>query len=142
MIQLSRPTILAAGLGGALWTAKVAGLVATDGSFGALEGIAFLGGLAALVGACVLLALDLGRRLRGFARAAATVLATVGLVVASVAIENVGVGLIGGAYTGGNVAIEDEGGILLCGLAWLTVAAVGARHRDGARTRTAAPAVP
>lgn len=141
MLNLTRPTIIAAGLGGALWTVKVLGIIATDGSFGTLEDVTFLGGLAALFAACLLVAVDVSRRLRGLARAAATVAAAIGLLAATVALEALGVSVVGGLYDGGNVGIEDEAGILLAGLAWLALALTATRSGASPRTRTAVPAV-
>jgi len=132
MLKPSPPTILAAGLGGALWTVKATGLMATAGDIGIAEPIAYLAGIAALLAACVLLAVDLARPLKGVARAAATALGAVALLAATVAIEAAGNGLIGGAYTGGNVAIEDEGGILLVGLAWLAITLLLSRRSSRA----------
>lgn len=131
MHKLTRRSLIAAGLGGALWTIKALVITANDGSFGLLESIFFLGGLAALLTAAVLIAIDLARGLTGVPRVAATLAMAVVLVAATVALEALGKTVIGGPYDGGNLGLEEESGILLAGLVWLTVAAVAARARTG-----------
>lgn len=115
---MSRITIAAAGLGGLCWTVKVITLVAgTD----ALEAPLFIGGLVLLVAAAVLV----GRDLRWWL-APLAIAGTIGL-------EALGITVVGGLYDGGNAAIEEEGGILLAGLAWLLVSfrAAAARAAGG-----------
>lgn len=51
---------------------------------------------------------------------------TVALIAVTLALEAIGKGIAGGLYEGGNIGLEDESGILLAGLAWLTFAAVTA----------------
>ena len=140
MLSLSRPAIAAAGLGGALWTVKALVITANDGSFSPLEDAVFLGGLAALTTAAVLVAWSLTRRLRPPARVAATIAGTIALVAATIAIETLGKALVGGLATGDNLGLEEEGGILLAGVVWTTLAIVAARageRRSGARAVTA-----
>jgi hypothetical protein len=140
MLSLNRPAIIAAGLGGFLWAAKGLVITLNDGSFDPLESFFFLGGLFCLLAACVLVSASLSRRLRPVARVAATIGGTFALIAATLAIEAVGVRVIGAIASGDNLGLEKEGGILLCGIAWMTLAAVGARsleRRPAARAVTA-----
>lgn len=128
MLSLNRPTIAFAGLGGLLWTVKATVITLNDGSFQPLEGVFFLGGLVALLVAAALVAHALTRRLGGPVRAAATVIATIGLLAATVLLEQVGVAAVSSVASGDNVGLEEEGGILLCGIAWLALAAAATRR--------------
>ena len=135
MLTLDRPALTAAATGGVLWTVKSAVITARDGGFDPFESVFFLGGLVAIVAACVLVARCATRRLQGAGRVAATAGVAVGLVLLTGLCETLGKGLIGGPYDGGNVGIEEESGILLAGLFWLSIAgaAVGARRAHPAR---------
>lgn len=143
MLSLTRPARIAAATGGLLWTAKAAIITARDGSFDPLESVMFLGGLAALLAAAVLVAHALTRGLSGAGRVAATVAGAIGLVALTVAIEQAGNSVVGGAYDGGNLGVEDESGILLAGLFWLAVGVASAlRARRPAGSRSAAVPAP
>jgi hypothetical protein len=135
MNSLSRITILAAGLGGLLWTVKALTITANDGSFDPLESFFFIGGLLSLVAAAVLLGVDVTRRLRGVRRAGAAILAAIGAIAATLLLEGLGKSAIAGIASGNNVGLEEEGGILCCGLAWLALAtwsAIGRRSAEPA----------
>ena len=67
-----------------------------------------------------------GTRLRGVARLGATLAGAVALVGATLVLETLGKAVVGLA-PGDNLGLEEEGGILVCGLAWLTFALVAAR---------------
>ena len=138
--SLSRPAILAAGLGGALWTVKALVITANDGSFDPLEGVFFIGGLLALLAACVLVALSLARRQRGARRVAIAVAGPLVLVAATLVLESAGKELVAALAPGDNVGLEEEGGILTCGLAWLTLAVVAARGKQAPQPNTVAVA--
>ena len=135
MIDLTRSATIAAGLGGALWTAKVLAIIAVDGSAGVFEEVTFLGGLLAIVVATVLVAAVLARRFHGVARVALTVAGAVALFAATVLLESVGHTAVAALGDGTNQGVEEEGGILACGLAWMAVAATSLRAR-----RTPVPA--
>ena len=128
MFSLPRPALLAAGLGGLLWTVKALVITANDGSFDPLEGWFFIGGLLALLTATVLVGAHLTRRLRLAARIPATLAAALALVAATLLLESLGKTIVAAVATGDNVGLEEEGGILTCGLAWLTLALVAARR--------------
>jgi hypothetical protein len=125
MLTLSRSATIAAATGGLLWTVKVAVITARDGSFDPLESWVFIPGLLALLAAAVLVAVDMSRHLRGVARIAAAVVGALALVAATLALEGIGKSLVAGLSNGTNIGLEEEGGILFAGLAWLAVA--GAR---------------
>ena len=137
MTSLTRTGLLAAALGGGLWTAKALIITANDGSFDPLEGVFFLGGLAAVLTAAVLLAIALTARAGGVGRVVAAAAATVGLVAATLLVESAGKSLVAGLASGDNLGLEEEGGILLCGLAWLAVGVIGLRRRRSAVARPA-----
>jgi hypothetical protein len=122
MLTLTRIASTVAGLGGLLWTVKALVITARDGSFDPLEGVAFIGGLLALVAACVLVAPLLTARLRGPLRVVATAGAALGLVAATFAVTVAGQALVAAIAPGSNLGLEEEGGILLAGVAWLIVA--------------------
>jgi hypothetical protein len=122
MKSLSRLTILAAGLGGLLWTIKALVITANDGSFDPLEGVFFIGGLLALLGAAMLIGVDVTRRLGGVRRAGAVIAVAAGAVGASLVLEGLGKNAVAALASGDNVGLEQEGGILCCGLAWLALA--------------------
>ena len=126
MLSLSRITLLAARLGGALWTAKALVITARDDSFGTLESIAFVGGLAMLLAAAVLVGRDIGAQRRGIARVALTIAVTVALVAATFVFTELTQPVVRALAPGDNLGLEQEGGILLAGLAWLAIAAAGA----------------
>jgi hypothetical protein len=132
MNTLSRLTILAAGLGGLLWTVKALVITANDGSFDPLENVFFIGGLLSLVAASVLLGLDVTRRVGGIRRAGAAIAVAVAAVVASIVIEALGKSAVAAVASGSNVGLEQEGGILCCGLAWLALAVWSASGRRSA----------
>ena len=49
-------------------------------------------------------------------------------------IESVGKELVAAIASGSNVGLEEEGGILFCGLAWMALAGASLRaHRPGVR---------
>jgi hypothetical protein len=123
MNSLSRITILAAGLGGLLWTVKALVITANDGSFDPLEGVFFIGGLLSLLAASVLLGVDVTRRLRGVRRIGAVIAAAAFAVALSLVLEGLGKSAVAALASGDNVGLEEEGGILCCGLAWLALAA-------------------
>jgi hypothetical protein len=127
MFNLPRHTTLIAGLGGLLWTVKALVITARDGSFDPLEGVFFIGGLLLLTIAAVLVASHVaGRRFRGIARVILTVGGAVALIAGTLLIESIGKALIGLA-PGDNLGLEEEGGILACGLAWLALAIAARR---------------
>ena len=94
MNSLRRPTILAAGLGGLLWTVKALVITANDGYFDPLESFVFIAGLLSLNAAAVLLGIDVTRRLGGIRRAAAALAAAVAAVAASLLLETFGKGAV------------------------------------------------
>jgi hypothetical protein len=132
MNSLSRITILAAGLGGLLWTVKALTITANDGSFDPLENVFFIGGLLSLLAASVLLAVDVSRGLRGIRRAGAAIAAAVAAVAATLVLEGLGKSAVSALASGSNLGLEEEGGILCCGLAWLALAAWSAIGRRSA----------
>jgi hypothetical protein len=138
MNKLSRITILAAGLGGLLWTVKALVITANDGSFDPLESVFFIGGLLSLVAAAVLIGLDVTRRLAGIRRAGAVIGAAVAVVAASLVLEGLGKNAVAALASGSNLGLEQEGGILVCGLAWLALAAWAASHHRSAEVAPAA----
>jgi len=138
MLTLTRSAHTAAGLGGLLWTVKALVITARDGSFEPLEGFVFVGGLLALTTAAVLYALCLSRRFRGLARVAATVGGALGLVAATLVAEAIGLLVIGGLASGDNIGLEQEGGILLAGVAWMTIAVARHRREAGSQVGRAA----
>jgi hypothetical protein len=127
MSILTRTAQLAAGLGGLLWTVKAIVITARDGSFDPLEGFVFIGGLLAIVLGAVLFAVLFARRYRGIARVAATAGGAVALVLATSVLMAIGVTVVGGIAPGDNLGLEEEGGILVVGLAWLAVTVVASR---------------
>jgi hypothetical protein len=131
MNSITRPALIAAGIGGLLWTAKAVIITVNDGSFDPLESFFFIGGLLALVAAAVLVGAHLTRRLRLAARIPATVAAALGLVVATLLLESLGKSVIAAIARGDNLGLEEEGGILACGLAWLALAVAALRGRAG-----------
>jgi hypothetical protein len=122
MFSLARLTSTVAAIGGLLWTVKAVVITARDGSFDPLESFVFIGGLLALLAASVLAAMLVTARFRGAARAAAAAGAAVGLVAVTLALTEVGQVLVASVAPGGNLGLEEEGGILLAGLTWLFVA--------------------
>jgi hypothetical protein len=138
MNTLSRITIVAAGLGGLLWSVKALGIIANDGSFDPLENVFFIGGLLSLLAASVLLGMDVTRGLRGIRRAGAAIGAAVTAVAATLVLEGLGKSAVAALATGSNLGLEEEGGILCCGLAWLALAvwsAIGRRSAEALAAR-------
>jgi hypothetical protein len=127
MFTLIRTAQLAAGLGGLLWTAKALVIAVRDGSFEPLESAVFIGGLLGILIGAVLFAIVFARRYRGVARVAAATGAVAALVLATSLVERIGVTHVGGVAPGGNLGLEQEGGILLVGLAWLAVVTASRR---------------
>ena len=121
MHKLSSLTIAVAALGGALWVVKTAVITATDGSFGTLESVCFVGGLLLIVLACVLAAWDLAGRKTplGVAAAAGTAIGLFALTSLVLAAGQSGVAAIA---PGDNLGLEEEGGVFLAGALWLALA--------------------
>lgn len=122
MSSLTRLAPIVAGLGGTLWTVKAVVITVNDGSFDPVEGGVFIGGLLALLVASIVVALTLTASRRGLARAAMTAGAAIALVAGTLLLTSVGQALVGAVAPGDNLGLEEEGGILLAGLAWLTYA--------------------
>jgi hypothetical protein len=83
-----------------------------------------------MLAACVLLGVDVTRRLGGIRRAGAVLVAAVAAVAASLVLEGLGKSAVTALASGSNLGLEQEGGILCCGLAWLALAiwaAIGRR---------------
>ena len=134
MHSLPRHTALIAALGGLLWTVKALAIAANDGSVDPVESVLFIGGLACLLAGSVLVSLHLSRRLGGIARVAGIVAGTAALIAVTVLLETLGKGVVAGLAMGDNLGFEEEGGILVAGLAWLTLGGVAL-----ARARRAVP---
>jgi hypothetical protein len=132
MLTLSRSTIIVAALGGLCWTVKAAVITATDGGFAPVEGMLFVGGLVLLTVAAVLVARDLVRT-RGATGALMVAGVAAALVLATTLVMERVQPLIRGLASGGNLGLEQEGGVLVAGVLWLAVAVAAAR-------RSAAPA--
>ena len=77
----------------------------------------------------MLLGIDVTCRLGGIRRAAAALVAAVAAVAATLPLETLGKGAVAALAPGSNLGLEQEGGILFCGLAWLTLAARSAIER-------------
>ena len=129
MIHLSRPALLAAGIGGLAWTVKALVITARDDSFGVLEAVLFVGGLAALVAAAVLIGWHVARGRSVVVRVLLTAATAFVLCTLSFLFSEVTQPLVREAAPGSNLGLEQEGGILLTGLAWLAIAAVAATRR-------------
>ena len=129
MTSLRTPTLIAAGLGGLLWTVKALMITAGDASFDPLESYFFIGGLLTLLLATVLVAVDFTRQRRGLTRIAGAVALAIGLVAATLVLELLGKTAVAALAPGDNLGLEEEGGILCCGLAWLAFAAWSASAR-------------
>lgn len=125
MLNLSRPALLAAGLGGLAWTVKALTITARDDSFGVLESALFLSGFALLLVAAVLVARDVVAR-RGAGGLLAKVAVALGLIAATFLCVEQGQVLVREIASGDNLGLEQEGGILLAGVLWLAVAAAAA----------------
>ena len=128
MFTLSRPALLAAGLGGLAWTVKALVITALDDSFGLLESALFLAGFALTIAACILVARDLVHR-RGAAGVLAKIAVAIGLFALTFLCVEQGQVLVRGIASGDNLGLEQEGGILLAGLLWLAIAAAGSVPR-------------
>jgi hypothetical protein len=138
MLTLTRPTRIAAGIGGALWTLKALVITANDGSFDPLESVVFIGGVLALTTAAVILGFHLTRGAGRLARVPAAAGVAIGLVVATLLLESLGKYVVGGIAPGDNLGLEAEGGILCCGLVWLAIARLSASGRRAAPPRVVA----
>src|SRR5687767_13512793 len=108
-------------IGGAAWTVKSLVIISMNDHFQPIEGVLYFIGVGGIAIGALGLAAFLARRWNGPARwigyilvAAATLALT---AVASSFVQN----LVAGWYTGPNVGIEDEVGILTPGLLWLIV---------------------
>lgn len=129
MTRLTRFTIIAAATGGTLWTVKALVIAARDGSFGPLESVFFLSGLALQLSALVTLAIVVSRRWSGITRVGgATATVIVGFATL-LAIESIGKSTVAGLASGDNLGWEQEGGVLAMGLSWLVAAGVFAATR-------------
>ena len=138
MNTLRTPTLIAAGLGGLLWTVKVLVITAGDASFDPLESYVFIGGLLAILTAAVLVAIDVTRQRRGLVRVAAAAATAIGIVAGMLVLESLGKAAVAALASGDNLGLEQEGGILCCGLAWLAFAAWSASARRSVTNAVAA----
>jgi hypothetical protein len=111
-------------IGGLAWTVKSGIIIIMNDHFQPVEGVLYFIG----VGGIVLGALGFGafvaRRWDGAARWIAFVLAlAISIVITAVAVSVVQ-NVVGDFYSGGNVGIEEEMGIITPGVLWLLIGLV------------------
>lgn len=118
LIKLGR---IAGTIGGAAWTIKSLIIIAIDGKFQPFEGILFFLGIAGILLGALGLGAFIAQRATGAARwiyfVVTLVVAIVVTSLASSFIQNA----VGDSYTGTNLGIEEEMGILTPGVIWLAV---------------------
>jgi len=121
MSHLIRLGKIAATVGGAAWVIKSLAIVAMNDHFQPMEGVLYFAGVGGILMGAIGLGALVAIRWTGPARwlGFVVVLALVAVItsVASSAVQNA----VADAYTGGNVGIEEEMGILTPGVIWLAV---------------------
>ena len=113
-----------------MYDSTLSTITALDDFFGTPESILFIGGLVLLVATAVLAARDLVDR-RGSAGVLAVAGVAAGLFAATSLVMAIGQSLVAGIAPGTNVGLEEEGGVLLAGAAWLAVALRAGLPRGG-----------
>jgi len=121
MTKLAEIGKIAATVGGAAWTVKSLVIIALDGNFQPFEGILYFIGVGGLLVGALGLGAFVAARWTGAARWVGFVaVVAVAVIVTSVASSVVQTS-VADAYSGGNVGIEEEMGILTPGVIWLAI---------------------
>ena len=112
---------LAAVVGGGAWTIKSLVIIAMNGHFQPLEGVLYFLGVGGILIGAFALAGFVAARWTGMCRWVAFVATLVMSVVVTSAASSFLQNAIADAYTGNNVGIEEEIGILTPGVIWLGI---------------------
>ena len=121
MDRLVRIGTLAATAGGAAWTIKSLAIILMNAHFQPLEGVLYFLGVGGMLVGALGFSAFIARRWSGAARwLAFVVTAGVALVVTALASSFIQ-SAVADAYTGSNVGIEEEIGILVPGVIWLAI---------------------
>jgi len=135
MTKLAEIGKIAATIGGAAWTVKSLAIIAMNDHFQPIEGVLYFLGVGGLLVGALGLGAFVAARWTGAARWVGFVaVVAVAVIVTSVASSVVQTS-VADAYTGGNVGIEEEMGILTPGVIWLAIGVYlfAAARRQGNR---------
>ena len=118
MIDIGR---WAATIGGAAWTVKSLLIIAMNDHFQPIEGVLYFIGVGGIFVGAFGLAAFFGARTRGAARWLIFLVTLVVAVVVTSLVSSFIQNMVGDSYTGTNVGIEEEIGILTPGVIWLAI---------------------
>jgi len=114
---------IAAIVGGVAWTVKAGLIIAIDGHFQPIEGLFYFLGVGGIFVGAFGLAAYFGAKASGPARWVIFVVALGVAVVVTALASSFIQETVADSYTGSNVGIEEEIGILTPGLIWLAIGA-------------------
>lgn len=128
---------IAALVGGVAWTVKALVIIVRSANFQPLEGVLYFAGVGGILIGAFGLAAFVARRWDGAKRWIGFVVVLVGAAVVTSMVSSVIQNAVGDAYSGTNVGLEEEIGILTPGVLWLLIGLflVGAT-RDTSRHTT------
>ena len=133
---------IAATVGGVAWTVKAGAIIAMDGHFQPIEGVLYFIGVGGIFVGAFGLAAFAAARFSGAVRWIVFVVAlAVALFVTAVASSFIQE-MVADSYTGTNVGIEEEIGILTPGVIWLIIGLfllMASRSRTRAGSEKASP---
>ena len=139
MEGLLRVGRIAATVGGVAWTVKSLVIIALNDNFQPIEGVLYFVGVGGILVGALGLGAYVASRWTGPARwvgfLAVVIVAAVVTSVVSSALQTA----VADAYTGGNVGVEEEIGILTPGVIWLVVGLYLLRATGRGRGEQTAP---
>src|SRR5687768_11050221 len=112
---------VAATVGGAAWTVKAGAIIAMDGHFQPLEGVLYFLGVGGMFVGAFGLSAFIAIRASGVARWVFFVATLAASLVITALASSFIQEKVADSYTGSNVGIEEEIGILVPGILWLVI---------------------
>lgn len=139
MDQVVRIGKVLATVGGGAWTVKSGLIILMNAHFQPVEGVLYFVGVAGLFIGSLGFAAFVSRRWRGSARWIGFVVVLAVALVATSGMSSFVQTAVADMYTGNNVGIEEEIGILIPGLIWLVLGlymVMATRPRDHISSKT------
>ena len=123
MEAIPRFTVAAAAIGGTAWIIKTVTITVRDAYFEPLESVIFFVGLVGIVSALV----SLGWHLAAGRSVLVRVAASLGVLIAVIAVASLIAAFVGSLYNGSNIGLEGEVPLFVMGVVAVVFAVVAAR---------------